>query len=145
MPNVNLKNKAMNGVVLKHSSVHNGIYPYRGSKKSNLNEAHIKSPTEKTPQLNKSGSKEASLEADSSDKTISAKTLQKSTSEITDADNIKSADQQLGLKDEYDIEPSLRCGIVIHRLSDGYAARANNIWSYLELNRNVSPFNFGKI
>ncbi|TDL21719.1 UDP-3-O-glucosamine N-acyltransferase [Rickenella mellea] len=37
--------------------------------------------------------------------------------------------------DEVQEEESLRCGIVVHRLCDGYAARSNNIWSYLELNR----------
>ena len=35
------------------------------------------------------------------------------------------------------IPPSLRCGIVIHRLQDGFAGRTNTISNYVELNRQV--------
>lgn len=33
--------------------------------------------------------------------------------------------------------PSLRIGLVLHTLDNGYASRANDTWSYLELNRAV--------
>ena len=39
--------------------------------------------------------------------------------------------------DEPEDEPSLRIGLVIHRKEDGYAARANDPWNYMELNRMV--------
>ncbi|KAI0705024.1 UDP-3-O-glucosamine N-acyltransferase [Cerioporus squamosus] len=37
--------------------------------------------------------------------------------------------------DEDAVEPSLRVGLVVHRSSSGFASRANNLHSYLELNR----------
>ena len=42
-------------------------------------------------------------------------------------------------EDEESVEPSLRVGLVVHRTSAGFASRANNLHSYLELNRFVSP------
>jgi hypothetical protein len=33
--------------------------------------------------------------------------------------------------------PSFRCGVTLHHLKDGYAARANTIGTYSELNRQV--------
>lgn len=39
--------------------------------------------------------------------------------------------------DEDAVEPSLRVGLVVHRASSGFASRANNLHSYLELNRFV--------
>lgn len=33
--------------------------------------------------------------------------------------------------------PAIRCGVVLHHLKDGYAARANSIGAYFELNRQV--------
>jgi translation initiation factor eIF-2B subunit gamma len=41
--------------------------------------------------------------------------------------------------DEAD-DASFRVGVVIHRVSEGYAGRANNLQSYLDLNRHVRPF-----
>lgn len=40
---------------------------------------------------------------------------------------------------EADVESSLslRVGVTVHRGSEGYVARANNLHSYLELNRHV--------
>ncbi|KAI0743943.1 UDP-3-O-glucosamine N-acyltransferase [Daedaleopsis nitida] len=38
-------------------------------------------------------------------------------------------------EDEDAVEPSLRVGLVLHRASSGFASRANNLHSYLELNR----------
>ena len=40
---------------------------------------------------------------------------------------------------EEDLEDraSLRVGMVVHRTEDGYASRANTLYSYLELNRHV--------
>lgn len=35
---------------------------------------------------------------------------------------------------------SLRVGIVIHRASEGFAARANTLHRYIDLNRHVRPF-----
>lgn len=40
-------------------------------------------------------------------------------------------------EDEDAVEPSLRVGLVLHRASSGFASRANNLHSYLELNRFV--------
>lgn len=39
--------------------------------------------------------------------------------------------------EEPEEEPSLRIGLILHRLADGYAARANDPWNYMELNRMV--------
>lgn len=36
---------------------------------------------------------------------------------------------------------SLRVGFVLHRANDGYAARANSLQSFLDLNRQVAVFN----
>lgn len=40
-------------------------------------------------------------------------------------------------EDEVRIPASLRIGLVIHRADGGYASRANNLHSYLDLNRHV--------
>ncbi len=40
-------------------------------------------------------------------------------------------------EDEHAVEPSLRVGLVVHRASSGFALRANNLHSYLDLNRFV--------
>lgn len=42
-----------------------------------------------------------------------------------------------GLQDDPLDPNSLRCGVTLHRLKDGYAGRANTIGAYLELNRQV--------
>jgi hypothetical protein len=36
--------------------------------------------------------------------------------------------------------PQFRVGLVIHRVADGFGARANNLYNYLELNRRVWTF-----
>ncbi|KAI0368336.1 UDP-3-O-glucosamine N-acyltransferase [Pilatotrama ljubarskyi] len=41
--------------------------------------------------------------------------------------------------DEEVVEPSLRVGLVVHRSAQGFASRANNLHTYLELNRFVRP------
>ncbi|KAM5531642.1 hypothetical protein V8D89_014694 [Ganoderma adspersum] len=38
-------------------------------------------------------------------------------------------------EDEHAVEPSLRVGLIVHRASSGFALRANNLHSYLDLNR----------
>lgn len=40
-------------------------------------------------------------------------------------------------EDEADDSASLRVGVVVHGASEGFAARANTLHSYLELNRHV--------
>jgi translation initiation factor eIF-2B subunit gamma len=35
------------------------------------------------------------------------------------------------------VSASLRVGVVLHREKDGHASRANNLYSYMELNRRV--------
>ena len=44
----------------------------------------------------------------------------------------------VGDEDEDPVEPSLRVGLVVHRAASGFALRANNLHSYLDLNRFVS-------
>ncbi len=40
--------------------------------------------------------------------------------------------------EEEDLAASLRVGIIVHKTDEGYAARANTLHSYLDLNRHVS-------
>ena len=136
MPNINLKHKSINGVVLRHSLVHNGLHSYALSKKERSLDNTIDS-TNKAVDSSKGDLKKSVLGHDGSDKTIYARTVSRSNSEGTELDNAKNSTQSLVLMDKCDVELSLRCGIIIHPLKDGYAARANNVWSYLELNRNV--------
>ncbi|KLO16055.1 hypothetical protein SCHPADRAFT_920029 [Schizopora paradoxa] len=42
------------------------------------------------------------------------------------------------LDEAFPQEPSLRCGLVIHRASSGFAARAHNLWNFMELNRELN-------
>lgn len=37
---------------------------------------------------------------------------------------------------------SLRCGVTLHRMKDGYAGRANTVGAYFELNRQVLAHNY---
>ena len=141
MPNVNFKHKSINGAVLRHSIAHSGIHPYVTSTEAGRTGATTDSPDSKTPQLSKSISKISTLDAVDSDKTINTKVVPRSTEDAIKPQDTSLATQPSILEENFDVEPSLRCGVLVHSLADGYAARANNIWSYLELNRTVGLHN----